>query len=129
MSGPLGLAITGDLGEYSCYQYKSWKWLRGATGDYLAGKMQVESVLNIECVKELLEEDFDDEDLREEILDRLSVLDDGQNVSLNDFEHKELLEDIFEAFGEVPSEYNSFDMGKLSAMTLKFDELLTAQGI
>jgi len=127
MSGPYGLAITGDLGDYTCYQNKTWKWLRGATGDYLAGKMQVKKVVDIECVRELARESEDNS--FQLLRNTLAWVDDDLEIDLNDNQHSLFLERVYDSLGEIPTKYKEFDVGKLSAMTMKFDELLTAQGI
>lgn len=130
MSGPYGLAITGDLDEYTCYTYKSWKWFRGATGDYLAGKMQVEQIVNIKAVRELAYERDDDwghnyQDLR----DMLQRIDDDTEIKMNDIEYHLFQERSYDALGEIPYMYRPNEVGKLNAMTMTFDRLLRDKGI
>lgn len=127
LSGPLGLAITGDLDEYTCYEYKSWKWLRGARDEYLAGKLQLKSYLCVDSVRNLIQElEVKDREYIEEYLSRLY---EGQLVSLSDFENHDLLGLIYENLEEIPTMYDPFEVGKLNAMTKTFDRLLTKEGL
>lgn len=128
MSGPYGLAITGDCGEFTCFQNKTWKWLRGATGDYLAGKMQVESILCVKTVKELLEE-LQDVDVKLQIEDELSYICKDEKVDINGANHVYLLELIYDNFGEIPTMYDPEQLGLLNAMSKTFDRLLTEKGL
>lgn len=128
MSGPYGLAITGDCGEFACFQNKTWKWLRGATGDYLAGKMQVESILCVKTIEEWLEE-LQDFDVKLKIEDELSYICKNEKVDVNGANHAYLLELIYDNFDETPTMYDPEQVGLLNAMSKTFDRLLTEKGL